>query len=273
MKGRVGRLTFLVLLVFSAQLLPAEDIQYSVKDGETLFSISRKTAVSVDVLCLFNGIVDAAKVKVGTIIRVPTVDVVKKGDTLFGIARQYSVTVAKLLDMNKLPQSALIKVGDKLYIPSTAGVSVAETVTGTSPETAQSPQSAAMQTAVTQTAGVVLPLAGRYETEKGKTPGVVFFGASGDIVHSATAGEVRWAATFWGSGKVILIRTQDGMVLMYSGNRDLLVNVGDRVNPGTEIARLGETPQGGGVNLHVSIFDKDGHTVDPEKFFSAKSES
>jgi lipoprotein YgeR len=277
--GKVRRLTCLVLFALCTQLVLAADIQYSVKEGETLFSISRKAQVPVDVLCLFNGIADAAKVKAGTVVKVPTVYVIKKGDTLFGISRAFSVSIAKLLELNKLPKDASIKVGDKIYIPTSTAAPATDIAAANTPPTGKTSGTTTQQafqgtTQITslQTAGVVLPLTGRREPEKGKS-GVVFYGAAGDVVHSATAGEVRWAATYWGSGKVIIIRSLDGTLFMYSGNRDLLVNVGDRVHPGDEIARLGETPQGGGVNLHLSITDKGGHVIDPEKYFSAKSES
>lgn len=114
---------------------------------------------------------------------------------------------------------------------------------------------------------------GKREPESGKLPGIVFYGAAGDVVHSATAGEVKWAATFWGRGKIIIVKQADGTLLTYSGNREILVNVGNRVSAGSEIARLGDSPEGGGVRLHLSIQDASGHVVDPEKYFSAKSSS
>jgi len=279
MVGRVGRLTCLVLFALCAQLVPAADIQYSIKEGETLFSISRKAQVPVDVLCLFNGIPDAGKVKAGTVVKVPTVYVVKKGDTIFSISRTFAVPVARLLDLNKLPQDARIKVGDKIFVPASGGASATEiAVTKAAPAdpsagTTVTAAPASTQSSSVQTRGAIWPLAGRHEPDRGKQAGVVFYGAAGDVVHSATAGEVRWAATFWGKGKVIIIRALDGTLLTYSGTSDLLVNVGDRVNPGTEIARLGETPEGGGVNLHFSITDANGRVIDPEKYFSTKSES
>jgi murein DD-endopeptidase MepM/ murein hydrolase activator NlpD len=49
------------------------------------------------------------------------------------------------------------------------------------------------------------------------------------------------------------------------------VNVGDRVSPGTDIARLGVSPQGGGAKLYFSIQGSNGQFVDPEKFFSGKN--
>ena len=107
----------------------------------------------------------------------------------------------------------------------------------------------------------------------GKIPGLVFYGSAGDVVRSATAGEVKWAATYWTRGKVVIIKSVDGTLCTYGGNAELLVNVGDRVSPGMDIAKLGESPQGGGARLYFSISDSSGHAVDPEKYFSAKISS
>jgi septal ring factor EnvC (AmiA/AmiB activator) len=104
-------------------------------------------------------------------------------------------------------------------------------------------------------------------------PGLVFYGAPGDFVRSATAGEVKWAATWWGYGKVVIIKSGSGATLLYGGNRELLVKVGDRVEPGTEIAKLGGSIQGGGTRLYFSVNDANDKAMDPEKFFSAQSQS
>jgi septal ring factor EnvC (AmiA/AmiB activator) len=117
------------------------------------------------------------------------------------------------------------------------------------------------------------PHPGRREPVKGKISGLVFFGSRGDVVHAATAGEVKWVAPYWGLGKIVLIRAVDGSIFLYAGNEEILVNVGDRVSPGTEIARLGESPQGGGAKLYFSIQDAKSQIIDPEKYFSAKSQT
>jgi len=122
-------------------------------------------------------------------------------------------------------------------------------------------------------APVVWPHPGRHEPDNGKIPGLVFYGSPGDVVRSATAGEVKWAATYWTRGKVVIIKAPDGNLFTYGGNAELLVNVGDRVSAGMDIAKLGESPQGGGARLYFSISDGAGRAVNPERFFSAKSDS
>ena len=50
MSARGAQLPCLFLLVFLASVLPAADSRYTVKEGETLFSVARRAQVPVDVL-------------------------------------------------------------------------------------------------------------------------------------------------------------------------------------------------------------------------------
>jgi len=272
MRGRVVQ-TFCIAacLVFTATL-QAMDTTYTIREGETLFAVARKAQVPVDVLSAFNGITDASRVKAGMQIRIPGVRTVKKGDTLFGIARELSVPLAGLLELNRLPKSARIKAGDRLFVPMPAGqkAAVAGQPAGTAP-TEGMPVSSASGSR--QADALVWPHPGRRESVSGKISGLVFFGVKGDPVLSASAGEVKWVAPYWGLGKVVLIKAADGSIFTYWGNEEILVNVGDRVRPGAEIARLGESPQGGGARLYFSIKDAKGQVLDPEKYFSAKSQA
>ncbi|MFI5369321.1 MAG: LysM peptidoglycan-binding domain-containing protein, partial [Spirochaetia bacterium] len=274
MACRVARTLCMSFLLVGTFTLSALESSYTVKEGETLTSVARRVEVPVDVLTLFNGISDPGKLRAGTVLRVPPVHAVRKGETLYGIARDYSVPLAKLLELNKLPANARIKAGLRLFIPM-------EVVTAGAPQVAeQSAEKAGPSRTTVQAtlparpvADLVWPHPGRHEQVKGKISGLVFYGARGDPVHSATAGEVKWVAPYWGLGKVVLIKSQDGSIFSYWGNEEILVNVGDRVNPGTEIARIGDSPQGGGAKLYFSIKDAKGQIVDPEKYFSEKSQA
>ena len=271
MSARLAQLSCLFLLTLLAPALPAADSSYTVKEGETLFSVARRARVPVDVLSEYNSVADVDRVKAGTVLRIPTAYTVRKGDTLYGIARTYSVQFARLLELNKLVQNTRLKVGERIFIPLGA-----EQVVSRGSDAAQKPPRTDTPLGTDAVSPrpcvvVVWPHAGRHEMDNGKIPGLVFYGAAGDVVRSATAGEVKWAATYWTRGKVVIIKSVDGTLCTYGGNAELLVNVGDRVSPGMDIARLGESPQGGGAKLYFSISDGSGHVVDPEKYFSAKS--
>jgi lipoprotein YgeR len=283
MSGRAVQNLCLLLLFVSPLTLPAGDGAYTIREGETLFAISRATQVPVDVLKDFNEIGDAARLKPGTVIRIPTPYTVKKGDTVYGIARQFSVPAARLQGLNKLGQKARIKTGDRLFIPAVSAAPVV--TTAVTPSVEQGPDRpaggggdgpAGTSVAVSSPGsgtppGMTWPLPGHHEPVKGKISGLVFYGARGDVVKSATAGEVKWVAPYWGLGKIVLIKALDGAILLYAGNEEILVNVGDRVNAGSEIAKLGDSPQGGGAKLYFSIQDAKNQTVDPEKYFSVRS--
>jgi lipoprotein NlpD len=281
MRRRAWPCIILVFFLLGAAALPAADATYTVKDGDTLFSIARRVGASPEALEKLNGISDPSKLKVGTVLRIPSVYTVQKGDTLYGIARGHAVDVDELLALNKLTKSSTIKPGDTLLLPKAdtsvaATASTAVTTTSTAMTTAASstPAAAAPAGSVPRApADFVWPHPGRYAVEKGRLWWLVFQGAAGDVVKSAASGEVKWADTWVGFGKVLIIQGSDGVNYQYRGNRELLVHVGDRVAPGTEIARLGPSLLGGGTRLYFSINDAKGNAIDPEKYFSAKSQS
>ncbi len=276
MAGRFLRFLVAFTLVFRAASACAEAASFTLREGETIFGIAKKTGIPVETLCLSNGIGNPDRVKAGTPIRLPIAYTVKKGDTLYGIARAYSVPLQRLLALNRLTGSTPIRAGTRLYLPPgsvgsarPAGAeTAADSTRGQSAagphETAPPPDTAAGR----PREAFVWPHTGRREPWVGKVSGLIFHGNRQDAVLSASGGEVKWVGPYWGYGKTLLIKGYDGLVYMYAGNEDLLVNVGDRVTPGTEIARLGVSPQGGGAVLYFSIQGKTGQFVDPEKYIT-----
>lgn len=279
------------VILFQAAVLGNAIEPWIVKEGDTLFAIARKRQVPLDVLRQFNGLLETTRLKVGQLVRFPDVHTVKKGDTLFGIARDLSVPLSGLLDLNGLTQSSRIVPGQRIFVPlspktaqgpppsntqqsssSSSGSSGQQA--GAAGQRGSTPAPTAGQAASAAMGAFVWPHPGRHEPYKGRLPGLVFYGSKGDLVQSATAGEVEWVAPYLGYGIAIIIRAPDKSLLTYKGNEAALVNVGDRVVPGTEIARLGVSPLlGGDARLYLSIKDSKGQTVDPEKYFSTKNQA
>lgn len=252
-----------ILLLICAAVLHAGETAYTVRGGETLFSISKKTLVPVDILKAYNDIDDPSKLKVGAVIKLPLAHTVAKGDTLYSIARSFSVPLAKLLELNGRSETSRIMPGDRVFLP--AGAASAASVATAAPKTSATTGAAAGSGLAP---GLAWPHSGRREQFKGKFSGLVFFGTRGDRVLSATDGEVKSVMPYWGWGKTVIIKSPDGTFFLYAGNEEILVNVGDRVGPGTEIARLGVSPQGGGAKLYFCIQGTKGQYIDPEKYFS-----
>jgi len=265
----------LVIILFAAVALSLEagDTSYTIREGETLFSVAKRAQIPVEVLSAYNGIDNAARLKVGSVIRFPSPYIVKKGDTLYGISRSSGVALSKLLDLNGMTERSRLKIGAKLYIPvdrtASAPIQQGDFTSARTSDSAERPQDS--QSLTPPSGDVVWPHDGRHEPLRGKITGLVFFGSEGDAVHSATGGEVKWVGPYWGWGKTVIVKSPDGDIILYAGNEQLLVNVGDRVSPGAEIARLGVSPQGGGAKLYFSIQGPNGQFVDPEKYLSGKS--
>ncbi|MBM7553776.1 LysM peptidoglycan-binding domain-containing protein [Thalassobacillus pellis] len=94
---------------------------YTVKAGDTLYSIARRYNVTVDGLVRANNIHNPALIWTGQQLVIPgktTIYVVKVGDTLYSIARKFGSTVSKIAAANKISNPSLIHPGQALTIPA-----------------------------------------------------------------------------------------------------------------------------------------------------------
>lgn len=107
---------------------PATSVKYTVKSGDTLYSIANRYNVSVTQLAAVNKIANPSLIRVGQVLVIPgktTIPppstsvkyTVKSGDTLYAIANRYNVTVTQLATANKITNPSLIRVGQVLVIP------------------------------------------------------------------------------------------------------------------------------------------------------------
>lgn len=98
---------------------------HTVKEGETLYSISKRYDIEVEELKSQNDLISNI-IKVGQQIQIRNFDlsnainstslwVVKKGDTLYSISKKTGTTVSKLKHLNGL-KNDVIKVGQKLVL-------------------------------------------------------------------------------------------------------------------------------------------------------------
>lgn len=131
----------------------AEPITHVLQKGETLYAISRKYEVPYEALASANSITDPTKVKIGTVLVIPSVHLVTKGETLYGIAREYGTTVSALLSSNKLSSGYVLKIGDILVVPGTQEKGAA--IPPAKPSSASASASASIPVSTTVTAPAV----------------------------------------------------------------------------------------------------------------------
>ena len=101
--------------------------EYIVKSGDTLWSISKKTGLTVDELKKINNL-SGNLLSVGQVLNISKDDgnqsidnnnyyIVKKGDTLYSIARKFNIGVNELKKINSL-SSDILSVGQKILVYS-----------------------------------------------------------------------------------------------------------------------------------------------------------
>ena len=266
---RIHRRSFyLVILALLSLWLPAgavsaEDI-HVLQQGETLFRVSRKYGVPVDVLQRFNAIEDPQTLKVGTRIRVPGDYKVRKGDTLYGIARRFSVELGELLRLNGITDREVLKVGRTLYLPSGAVAAARDpSADGTRDSLGPDAGASTPRPGESREAGF-WPLSGIRKPLQGRILGTVIYGQTGQPVVSVSSGRVIWAGPYRGFSRVVLIESENGYTYVYAGNEETLVRVGDTVRQGSEIGRLGKNVHQGTAQLYFLVYHN-GTPVDPSQ--------
>lgn len=102
--------------------IPVNNNYYTVKSGDTLWSIAKKFNTTVSDLKDENGLINSL-LSIGQVLKIPgkevksdNIYVVKQGDTLYNIAKNYDTSVNELLKANNL-SSTNLSIGQKLVIP------------------------------------------------------------------------------------------------------------------------------------------------------------
>ena len=126
---RINNLTSNLLSIGQVLKIPGdnddvEENKYTVKSGDTLYSIAREYNISVqDIKDANNLINNNLTIGQKLIIPTPTIEsndivyTVKKGDNLYSIAKTYGLTQQELMNYNNIT-SNLLSIGQTLKIPS-----------------------------------------------------------------------------------------------------------------------------------------------------------
>ena len=111
----------------------AEPIVYTVKAGDSLWNISRKYGVSVEVIIDVNNLRDKDSLSLGQKLEIPAIGggasnsnqkeepiivnyTVVKGDTLWSISQRYDVNMSTIISTNNLKEISQLSIGQKLKL-------------------------------------------------------------------------------------------------------------------------------------------------------------
>lgn len=230
---------------------------------ETLSHIAEMYGVSVNTILWANNIDDPKTIHPGDdLIILPITGVrhvVKNGETLASIAKKYgaetseqvTAMVSDIVSYNRLTSATDISVGDTVVVPGgimhSATVAKAPTKTSTPTKT----------TGAKATSGLSHPLPGAVKTQGIHGYNAVDLASPvGTPIKAAASGEVIVAKVGgWngGYGNYVVIKHANGVQTLYAHASSVSVSVGDTVELGEVIARVGLTGQTTGPHLHFEV--------------------
>ena len=105
------------------------------------------------------------------------------------------------------------------------------------------------------------PFTGKQDFHKG----VDFAGKKGSAVLATGDGVVTWSGERTGYGNLVEISHGNGFVTRYGHNQSHLVELGETVKKGQQIAMMGSSGRSTGPHVHFEVLH-DGKTVNPVKY-------
>jgi lipoprotein NlpD len=264
-----------------APAVPQKPETYTVKRGDTLYSIALDNGVDYRELAAWNNLSDPSVLKPGAVLRLrpaatqPETRAAAPADA--GVQVQ-PIVIPGAVEGRPLgsgePRGAAetpraggdLKTGPKaIKLPySEENLAMLQRQ---SPPKAEPPAQPPGATAESDGVDWMWPATGRVLAgfSKGANKGVDIVGKVGDPVFASASGRVVYSGTgLRGYGKLVIIKHNDTYLSAYAHNSNLLVKEGQSVARGQKIAEIGNTdsPQ---VKLHFEI-RRLGEPVDPMKF-------
>ncbi len=256
-------------IFFSGQLLAGG---YVVQPGDTLWSISRRTGVPVAVLQRLNGLAEGS-IRVGQRLALdagtspPRKETsqtryrVKSGESLWSIAQRHGMTIEALRSLNRL-RSDVLHAGQELIVYLEAS----PRNTGEKREPAQvrpAPAGTGQPVFSWPMRGKIVERFGTKST--GLVQGISIAAGSENAVRSTAGGEVAYAGTLRGYGRMVIVRHGDGFHSIYAHLSNITVSKGQRVNAGNVLGQAGAIPGSVPAGVHFQLYKK-GRAVDPMSF-------
>jgi murein DD-endopeptidase MepM/ murein hydrolase activator NlpD len=246
------------------------DGSYTVRDGESVYSIAKSVGVPVAELQRVNGITDARTVRSGTVLRVPGAGASSAVAEAAPQPRTQVAVVPPAMDSDLTAQPAAPAASPRSPTVinrrneiSTSGTEVA---TGAITPPAVQPRAAAGDNKLRwPVQGKILAAFGQRD-DGTHNDGINLSVPQGTAVHAADAGTVAYAGSeLKGYGNLVLVRHDNGWVTAYAHNDALLVKRGDKVQRGQVIAKAGRTGSVDQPQLHFEL-RQGSKPVDPVPF-------
>lgn len=232
---------------------------YIVRSGDTLSNIAEMFDVSVNTIIWANELGSNPVIREGQkLVILPISGIkysVKRGDTIRGIVLRHKANLEEVLQYNDLTLDSTLQIGDIIVIPDAE------------PTVVSTPKIAASRTTTTTVHDADGPAYPGYYIRPvvggSKSQGLHGYNAvdiaapSGTSIRASAAGTVMASigngAWNGGYGNYVIISHANGTQTLYAHNQKNLVAIGDTVEQGQVIARVGNTGKSTGPHVHFEI--------------------
>ena len=276
----------------SAQAVPAKDL-YTVKRGDTLYSIAQANGVDHRELAALNNIDNPSRIFVGQQLRLRAAAApAASGVVTQPVGAGAPVVEQRSLDSAPAPAAAASPNTPQMKVEPQAGKEPyseealaraqrdqaatpvvakaeprAEAKPEPKPEAKPETKPAADPSAGGDDVAWIWPANGTVISQFSESgaKGIAIGGKAGDAVVAAGDGKVVYAGTgLRGYGQLIIVKHNATFLSAYAHNQKLLVKEGQTVSKGQKIAEMGNT-DADQVKLHFEI-RRQGKPVDPMKY-------
>jgi lipoprotein NlpD len=230
----------------------AADGFYSVKQGDTLYSIALDHGADYREVAQWNSLDDPTKLRIGQVLRVKPPE--SRSGVVVGTARGAGRVESRSIDSAPAQAEGAAKTEPKaLRLPYSK----------------ENAAIAAREEPRAEGEGIdfIWPVKGKVLAgfAEPRSKGIDIDGKIGDPVLAAAAGRVTYIGTgIPGLGKLVVIKHENGFITVYAHNKDIVVKEAQEVTRGQKIAELGNT-DADRPKLHFQI-RKGSAAVDPMRY-------
>lgn len=273
------------------------DKYHIVESGDTLSKIGRETGISVSDLKLYNNL-ESDMIYIGQKIyylphkagkrsfiterEIPAdnIHIVAKSEDLPLIAQIYGLDLLDLVHYNNIT-SWKLKTGDKIFlreheplVRSKPQPQVSKPLPKTAVTVVPKPHKAAAKPVKKvetsnigslQSQPVVTYQITRRFNKAERHQGIDLAAAAGTPIYAVYDGEVVYAGVQKGYGNLVILEHGDRVMTVYAHNQSNIVETGEKVKAGEQIAAMGSTGRSTGNHLHFEI-RKAGQPLNPEPY-------
>lgn len=246
---------------------------YTVKAGDSLENIAAAYNVKVNTIAESNKLSLNSTLTEGQVLEFPSIDGVlykiQSGETLWDLALLNKVDFNKIVEINELEAPEKLKLDQKIIIPGVDKVKpLASNTTTSTKKNSASNKTLSRGGSIPTIISASLPVQGKLSSKYGprwgrQHAGIDISAPTGTDVFASMGGKVTFSG--WdngGYGNLVIIDHGNGLQSYYAHNSKLLVEKGEYVNKGTQIADVGSTGNSTGPHSHFEI-RKNGSPVNP----------